>query len=134
VLAITIPVCTVLVFASPWILRVAVGKSLQAPLSLLIVLAVWCVVNAVYVVSAILLNGAGVLKAQSALAIIVGVCNLALSIFLTRRYGVIGVCLGSIITQLMITFPTYLFLIPRLFTNLSRIRIVNGSQGVTSLA
>jgi len=134
VLAITIPVCTVLVFASPWILRVAVGKSLQAPLSLLIVLAVWCVVNAVSVVSAILLNGAGVLKAQSALAIIVGVCNLALSIFLTRRYGVIGVCLGSIITQLMITFPTYLFLIPRLFTNLSRIRIVNGSQGVTSLA
>jgi O-antigen/teichoic acid export membrane protein len=134
VLAITIPVCTVLVFASPWILRVAVGKSLQAPLSLLMVLAVWCVVNAVSVVSAILLNGAGVLKAQSALAIIVGVCNLALSIFLTRRYGVIGVCLGSIITQLMITFPTYLFLIPRLFTNLSRIRIVNGSQGVTSLA
>jgi len=134
VLAITIPVCTVLVFASPWILRVAVGKSLQAPLSLLIVLAVWCVVNAVSVVSAILLNGAGVLKAQSALAIIVGVCNLALSIFLTRRYGVIGVCLGSIITQLMITFPTYLFLIPRLFTSLSRIRIVNGSQGVTSLA
>jgi O-antigen/teichoic acid export membrane protein len=134
VLAITIPVCTVLVFASPWILRVAVGKSLQAPLSLLIVLAVWCVDNAVSVVSAILLNGAGVLKAQSALAIIVGVCNLALSIFLTRRYGVIGVCLGSIITQLMITFPTYLFLIPRLFTNLSRIRIVNGSQGVTSLA
>jgi O-antigen/teichoic acid export membrane protein len=134
VLAITIPVCTVLVFASPWILRVAVGKSLQAPLSLLIVLAMWCVVNAVSVVSAILLNGAGVLKAQSALAIIVGVCNLALSIFLTRRYGVIGVCLGSIITQLMITFPTYLFLIPRLFTSLSRIRIVNGSQGVTSLA
>ena len=134
VLAITVPAGTVLVFAGPWILRVAVGKSLRAPLSLLIVLAVWCVVNAVSTVASILLNGAGVLRAQTAVAVIVGLSNLALSIFLTRKYGVIGVCLGSIITQLVITFPTYSFLIPRLFARLSRTRIENGSQGVTSLA
>jgi len=133
VLAITIPVCTVLVFTGPWILRVAVGKSLQAPLSLLIVLAVWAIVNSVSMVSSILLNGAGVLKAQSALAVIVGVSNLALSIFLTRKYGVIGVCLGSIITQLVITFPTYSFLIPRLFAGLARTGIETDLHGVSSL-
>ncbi len=46
--------------------------------------------------------------------------NLILSIFLTRRLGVIGVCLGSIITQLFITFPTCIVLIRNLFKNTGR--------------
>src|ERR1039458_4280158 len=99
-LAITIPVCMLLALAGPWILRMAVGKSFPAPMSLLIVLAVWCVVNSVSMVTSILLNGAGVLKPQTWLMVISSLSNLALSIFLTRRLGVIGVCLGSIISHL----------------------------------
>ena len=119
VLTITVPVGMLLVFAGPWILRVAFGKSLHAPLSLLIVLAVWAVVNAVSAVTSILLNGAGILKQQTAQVIVASLSNLALSIFLTRRYGVVGVCLGSIITQLLITFPVYVVLIGGLFKNLA---------------
>jgi len=134
VLAITVPGCALLVLAGPWILRVAVGKSFHATMSLLIVLAAWCVVNSVSIVASILLNGAGIMKEQTGLAVIVGLSNLALSIFLTRRFGVIGVCLGSIFTQLFITFPVYSILIPRLFAKLTSARAEDGTPGVTYLA
>lgn len=133
-LATTVPLCTLLAVAGPWILRVAVGKSLHAPMSLLVVLAVWAVVNAVSVVISMLLNGAGVLKPQTVVAVIASMSNLALSIFLTRRLGVMGVCLGSIITQLLISFPAYSILIPRLFARMARAKIEIGPQGITSLA
>jgi O-antigen/teichoic acid export membrane protein len=118
VLGITVPSCTLLALAGPWILRVFFGKSLHAPTSLLIVLAVWGVVSAVSTVASVLLNGAGVLKVQIVLSVFASLANLGLSIFFTRRFGVMGVCLGSIVTQLLIAFPTYFVLIPRLFSDL----------------
>jgi O-antigen/teichoic acid export membrane protein len=130
VLAITIPVCTFLVFAGPWILRVAVGKSLNVPISLLLVLAVWAVISAVSVVVSILLNGAGVLKEQTVPVVIATVSNLALSIFLTRRFGVIGVCLGSIITQLLVALPVCFFLIRNLLEKLERAEMDGAARRV----
>jgi O-antigen/teichoic acid export membrane protein len=118
-LAISIPLCTLLALAGPWILRVAVGKSLHAPMSLMVALAVWGVVSAVLGPMSMLLNGAGVLKAQTIAAVFVSLSNLALSIFLTRRLGVIGVCLGSIIAQLLITLPVSFFLVRNLFRHLA---------------
>jgi len=114
-LAISVPLCTILALAGPWIIRVAVGKSLTAPMSLLAVLAVWGVVSAVSTAMSMLLNGAGVLKAQATVAVFASLSNLGLSIYLTRRLGVMGVCLGSIITQLAITFPACFFMIRKLF-------------------
>jgi O-antigen/teichoic acid export membrane protein len=128
----TVPICTLLVFAGPWILKVAVGRSLHAPLSLLVVLGVWTVVNAVSTVTSILLNGAGVLKAQTGLVVVASLVNLALSIYFTRRLGVMGVCLGSITSQLLITFPAYSFLIPRLFARIARVE--NGPNCFVSSA
>ncbi len=133
-LATSIPVCTLLVLTGPWILKIAIGKSMHAPMSLLIVLAVWGVVNSFSLVTSILLNGAGVLRVQTVLAVIVSLSNLGLSIFLTRRMGVIGVCLGSIIAQLLITFPTYLILIPRLFRRLARAKTHNSLKEAANLA
>jgi len=118
VLAVTIPASILLVLAGPWLLRVAVGRSFHAPISLLIVLAVWGVVNAISVVISMLLNGAGVVKEQTALAIVTAVCNLGLSIYFTFRFGVIGVCLGSILTQVLITLPVYVFLLRDLFNRI----------------
>jgi O-antigen/teichoic acid export membrane protein len=117
-LAVTVPVCTLLALAGPWILRVAVGKSLHAPMSLLVVLALWGVVSTVSTAFSMLLNGAGVLKVQTMIAVVVSLSNLALSIYLTRRLGVVGVCLGSIVTQLLITLPVSLVLIRNLFRRL----------------
>jgi O-antigen/teichoic acid export membrane protein len=134
VLGITVPICTLLALAGPWILRVAVGKSLVAPIALLVVLAAWAVVNAVSMVISMLLNGAGVLKPQTMVAVIASMSNLALSIFLTRRMGVMGVCVGSIVTQLLIVFPAYSILIPRLFARIARAKNEIGPQGIRSLA
>jgi O-antigen/teichoic acid export membrane protein len=134
ILVITIPVCTVLALTAPWILKVALGRSFHAPMSLLIVLAVWGVVNAVSFVISMLLNGAGVLREQTWLAVIVSICNLGLSIYLTLRFGVIGVCLGSILTQVFITLPVCFFLIRSLFKRLAGPAIERNIHGVANLA
>jgi O-antigen/teichoic acid export membrane protein len=119
VLGVSIPVCILLGVAGPWILKVAVGKSFHAPGALMAALAVWGVVNSVAAAVSVLLNGASILRQQTLLAIVIGVSNLGLSILFTRSFGVIGVCLGSILTQLLITFPTYFFLIRKLFDQLA---------------
>lgn len=114
-LLITIPLCTVLVVAGSWILLVFVGKGVHAPLSLLLILALWTIVYSLCSAVSVMLNGAGVLKIQAVVAVVTGFVNLLLSLWLTRRIGVSGVCLGSIITQLAITVPAYFVLIRRLF-------------------
>jgi len=133
-LAITIPLCTFLALAGPWILRVAVGRSMHAPMSLLVTLAVWGVVNAVSGVVSMLLNGAGIMKVQSIVAAFASLANLAVSIFLTRRLGVTGVCLGSILTQLMITLPISFVLIRSLFGRLEKTNTENSIESATPLA
>jgi len=115
-----VPVCTFLVLYGPWILRITMGKSLHVPMSVLVALGVWGIASAVSIPLSLLLNGAGVLKVQAIIAAAASLSNLALSIFLTRRLGVIGACLGSIITQVVISLPAYMFVIARLFRNLSR--------------
>jgi O-antigen/teichoic acid export membrane protein len=115
---ITVPCCGILALAGPWILRVFFGKALHAPISVLIVLAIWGIVSAIATTSSILLNAAGVLKIQAIFAVVSGSLNLGLSIVLTRRYGVIGVCLGSIISQLLIAYPLFFVLIRKLFIEL----------------
>jgi O-antigen/teichoic acid export membrane protein len=133
-LAISVPLCALLALAGPWILRVAVGRSLQAPMSLLVILAVWGVFSAVSTVLSMLLNGAGVLKGQAILCVFSSLANLALSIFFTRRLGVMGVCLGSIISQMLIVIPTDYFLISVLFKRLATATIEGGDQGRPLLA
>lgn len=122
-LAITVPLCALLSLGGPWVLDVALGKSFHAPMSLLIVLAVWGVVNAVSMVTSIFLNGAGVLREQTVLVIVSSLVNLALSIYLTRRMGVIGCCLGSIIAQSFITLPVCALLIRNRFRKLDGITV-----------
>jgi O-antigen/teichoic acid export membrane protein len=132
VLGITIPSCALLALIGPWILRVLFGKTLHAPMSLLIVLGVWGVVAAVSQVIAIFLNGAGVLKPQTIVVIIASSANLVLSVLLTQRFGVIGVCSGSIISQVAITLPVCAVLIRRVFRNFATAGMGGGfSQAVS---
>jgi O-antigen/teichoic acid export membrane protein len=120
VMVVVCPISALLALFGPWIVRVVMGKSLRVPHALFIALAVWGVVAAASALMAVLLNGAGVLKSQTIIAVIASLSNLALSIFLTRRFGIIGVCLGSTIAQLAITIPASTFLIQRLFARIAR--------------
>jgi O-antigen/teichoic acid export membrane protein len=117
-LGITVPVSIVLALAGPDIIRVAVSRSFHASTSLYVLLAVWAVVNSVSMVTATLLSGTGVLKTLTIAAVIASAANLAFSIVLTRKFGVVGVCAGSIISQLVITLPVTVLVIRGLFRRL----------------
>lgn len=130
-LAISCLICPLLSVTGPWIVRVAVGRTLHVPVLLFWALAFWGIIYAVWVPITMLLNGAGSLKAQSTAAITSSLVNLALSIYLTRRMGVIGVCLGSIIAQLTISFPIGIYLIHNLFNKMSDGTICPG-RGLSS--
>jgi len=127
-LAITIPLSALLTISAPKILRIALGESLHPPTSLLSVLAVWAVVNSLSNVIAVLLNGAGVLRVMTITAVFASVSNLGLSILLTRRYGLMGVCLASIFAQMFITIPVCSFLIRSLFKKVIEVKYSDNLQ------
>ena len=116
------PACALMVLIGPEIVRLIMGKTLHIPFSIFVVLGLWATVAAPSNVMSVLLNGASVLKAQTVVALIAGSANLALSIFLTHRFGIIGVCLGSILSQLFITIPAYTFLTRNLFSRMNTVQ------------
>jgi len=115
ILAFTIPSSLLLALGGPWILRTFFGKALHASALLLAVLAMWAVIEAVSTAVGVLLNGLGILRIQMLIAPLASAINLSLSIYLTRRLGVCGVCLGSLIAQSGLTLPFYWVLIRRRF-------------------
>lgn len=125
-LAISVPLCTALALAGRWIVNAVSGKSLHAPMSLLAAMAVYCVVVSLSSTMSIMLNGVGVLRAQAIIVSIASISNLALSIYLTRRYGVIGVCLGSIIAQVFISFPAYFVVIRKQLRSMESLQNESG--------
>ncbi|SNT43324.1 Membrane protein involved in the export of O-antigen and teichoic acid [Granulicella rosea] len=118
---------TFFVLIGPWLLKHTVGREVHPSIALLIALAVWSVIASISSCFSMLLNGAGVLKVQSIVAIFVSLANLGLSIYFTRRFGIIGVCLGSILTQLIITLPIQSVLIRNLLRDM-RIKTVAASS------
>jgi O-antigen/teichoic acid export membrane protein len=128
-LSFAVPLCAFLAASGSWIIRVAVGKSLQVPTALLWTLAAWGVIAAAWVPMSVLLNGVGSLKLRAPVTVFASIVNLGLSIYLTRRLGVMGVCLGSIITQVAIMIPVCGFLIRNLFKSMD-----DGKLGLESCA
>jgi O-antigen/teichoic acid export membrane protein len=118
-LAIAAPVCLLLALTGPWILTAVLGKSLHVPRSLFLIFALWGIIYSVSAPIGTLLNGAGVLKLQSICATVASVVNLGLSIFFTRRLGMIGVCMGSIIAQVLISLPVYSWITIEFFQELA---------------
>jgi O-antigen/teichoic acid export membrane protein len=127
-LVIAFCLCPLLAVTGPWIIRAAIGKTLHVPIALFWVLAAWGIIWSVWTPIAMLLNGAGCLKAQAIAGMVSSLVNLVLSIYLTRRIGVIGVCLGSIIALLTISVPVSIYLIHNLFKRMSNGTICSDSS------
>jgi O-antigen/teichoic acid export membrane protein len=128
----TMPLCAALAAAGPWILRVVIGKSLHVPTALFWTLAVWGVVLAAWVPMSTLLNGVGSLKLRAPVMAFSSLVNLGLSIYLTRHLGVVGVCLGSIITQISINIPLGALLIRNLFKSMDNGKLSRDSRGAST--
>lgn len=117
-LAIAIPANAFLVIFAGRLLHLWVGNRVAPSLFLLVGLALWGVICASSTPVATLLNGAGIMKVQAIVAGVASLTNLGLSVVLTRKFGVVGVCLGSVFTQLLIVFPAYSVLVRNLFRKL----------------
>lgn len=133
IMAIVVPLCAGLALCGPWIIRIAVSKALYVPPSLFWALAAWGVIVALTAPVSMMFNGLGVLKPQCLIAIIASLANLALSIFLTKHLGVIGVCLGSVITQVLIVLPSYAYLIRSVFRKMSAHSMTLNPVGTASI-
>jgi O-antigen/teichoic acid export membrane protein len=131
-LSVIVPLCVFLAASGPWIIRVVVGKSLHVPIALFWTLAAWGVIQAGWVPMSILLNGVGSLRLRAPVTVFSNLVNLALSIYLTRRVGVMGVCLGSIIAQVTIVIPVCAFLIHKLFKSMDDGKISFESRGAST--
>ena len=77
-----------------------VGPTVSASVFTLFSFAVWSILSVISAPVAILLNAATVLRFQLIASGFFSLANLGLSIYLTKRIGILGVLYGSICTQL----------------------------------
>jgi O-antigen/teichoic acid export membrane protein len=90
-----------LVVSGRWIIRLWVGPEIVPSIPLLVAFGSYLIVNCVHGPLSILLNGLSVLGFQLVCWISMAVLNLALSIVLTRRFGVSGVVFGTVVANLV---------------------------------
>ena len=88
-----------------------VGPGFHAALSLVVALGVWKTVEAAGNATAMLLNGAQVLRLQIVIAVVSTVAALVLKVWLVKRVGISGVVWASIVAYLGFTLVPYYFVV-----------------------
>jgi O-antigen/teichoic acid export membrane protein len=88
------------VFGQP-LARVWVGASLVPPIGMLVAFAAWTVYAHVMTQCSTLLNAAGVVRPQVAMATAMACVNLPLSILLTKQIGLPGPLVGSLVSHIL---------------------------------
>ena len=88
------------------------------PTLLVVAASIWIVVMTTAAVLAAFLNGARVVRAQIALALLMMTSNLGLSIAFTHWVGVSGVIWGSIVAQSIVVAIVSIALVPRVLRRL----------------
>jgi len=111
-LGVSVPSSILLALLAPWLLRVWVGGTIVAAPSLLIAGCLWAVLASVSGALAAFMNGAHLIKFQAAMAVLMMLANVAVSIVLTARIGVSGAIWGSVIAQSLFMIP-FAFYVPR---------------------
>ena len=105
----------VFVLAGPLLLRLWVGPEIAPGLLLLCAMGGWKVVEAVNITLSIYMNGTGLLKVQTAIALASCTAMVVFKIVLTRRLGVAGIPLGALLGALPLsTVPVALVIRRRL--------------------
>lgn len=118
--AVNLPAAVVLFFSARWILGRWVGSAIDPPTLLLASLAVWVGLNSLNGPLGMFFNGAGALRYQALTCVPMAAANLILSIYLTRKIGMAGVVLGSIIAQILFCYLPALIYVPRFLRRLER--------------
>ena len=113
-LAVAIPTNVGLVVFGRWIARIWVGSQNVPPTSLLVVTALWGVYSTVMGQLALIMNAFEVIKSQIVMASVMAVSNIALSIQLTRWFGITGPVLGSLISHILFNGIPAIYIVRRL--------------------
>jgi O-antigen/teichoic acid export membrane protein len=93
--------------------RIWVGESLVPPLGLLVAFAAWTVYAHVMTQCSTLLNAAGVVGPQVAMATAMACVNVPLSILLTKQIGLARPLVGSLVSHMLCAGVPAIFLVRR---------------------
>ena len=105
----------VLLFSSPWIYKLWVGKSVSVPFALSAAMSSYVIVYVWQTIHVFFLNGIGKIRLQLYLVIFSGLINIPLAIFLGKKMGLVGITLTS----------TLLFTIMGIIFSIQTKRILN---------
>jgi O-antigen/teichoic acid export membrane protein len=95
-----------------------IGPDISPPFFLLLGLAAWTVVECCGNTLAMFMNGANIVKFQIVMASIFGVACLSMKVYLTRRFGIIGVPWATLITYISIVGISCAIYVPRALKHL----------------
>lgn len=108
-LAIALPtICAMVVFGN-LALRLWVGPQVHAPISLLVLFGIRCLMSSYLSPALTLLNGVGEIRFQAVIAASMALANIVLSVALVMRIGVIGAIAGTVVSEaIFLIVPTAL--------------------------
>jgi O-antigen/teichoic acid export membrane protein len=98
-LAATLPTALTLVVFGNTILRTWVGPNLQAPLWLLVLFGIRCLMASYLYPAVMLLNGLGEIKFQALTMAAMALSNIVISVLLVLRIGILGAIAGTVIAE-----------------------------------
>ena len=113
-LAVMGSLCLGLVFSMGWLAQVWL-KMPPPPLLLTALLALWTVIETLGLIVGSMFNGAGILRAQVLLALIVASVSFSAKWWLVEAYGAWGAVLATIAAYCLISVPFQILLLRRLF-------------------
>jgi O-antigen/teichoic acid export membrane protein len=108
-LATVIPIAVALILLADALVRAWVGQNFSGSVAVLQLLSVTVIFRVGNATATTLLKGAGEHRLVAVTNILTGVVNLALSVVLVRRFGLVGVALGTLVpvcgAALLVVFP-----------------------------
>lgn len=110
----------VLVAAGPWLISLWVGDAVQVPMTLLVVLGVWKMLEGAGLALSMFLNGAGIIRLQLLPACLTAAVALAAKPPLVQHIGVVGAPLATAGAFLALTLLPMLLLLPRILRQLKQ--------------
>ena len=108
-------ICVSLALSLGWVAKLWLGTATATPLLLTSLLGLWAMMEALGIVVATFLNGAGVVRQQAAIAIAMAIVSFGGKWVLVAEIGVAGGVLATIISYFAISVPAQVFLVRRFF-------------------
>jgi O-antigen/teichoic acid export membrane protein len=110
-LLLAIPFAIILITSGRALIRLWAGPEVVPSTELLVGMSIWSVLLVLGSVVAALLNGLHVVKFQAVTALLMATANIALSIYLVGKIGVLGAIVGTISAYTIFSFlPAWYYL------------------------